>query len=165
MVKAEYGTVCVQRAGKQSDRSYKEFAQFSLKPDCYLKDLVKDDVPDELEWEWSDDSFWDALGCFTAAGWNWKLQVPLPRQSYSFCFFQLLLFFSYCNKLKTYLIKMCHCGCFSLPFCVHRCYSMLCHALAVLARISLLHFTGPVSCINFSELHPLEINVFLFSMG
>lgn len=51
MVKAEYGTICVQRAGKQSDRSYKEFAQFSLKPDCYLKDLVKDDVPDALEWE------------------------------------------------------------------------------------------------------------------
>lgn len=51
MVKAEYRTVCVQRARKQSDRSYKEFAQFSLKPDCHLKDLVKDDVPDELEWE------------------------------------------------------------------------------------------------------------------
>lgn len=51
MFKAEYRTICVQRAGKQSDRSYKEFAQFSLKPDCYLKDLVKDDVPDELEWE------------------------------------------------------------------------------------------------------------------
>lgn len=36
---------------EQSDRSYKEFAQFHLKPDCYLKDLVKVDVPDELEWE------------------------------------------------------------------------------------------------------------------
>lgn len=51
MVEAKYGTVCVQRAGKQSDRCYKKFAQFFLKPDCYLKDLVKDDVPDELEWE------------------------------------------------------------------------------------------------------------------
>lgn len=34
------GTICVQRARKQSDRSYKEFAHFHLKPDCYLKNLV-----------------------------------------------------------------------------------------------------------------------------
>lgn len=127
-------TVCVQRAGKQSERSYNEFAQFHLKPDCYLKDLVKDDVPDELEWEWSDDSFWDALGCFTAAGWSSQLKVPLSRQSYSFCFFHLSLFFLYCNKLKIYLVKMCHRGCFSLPFCVHRCCSMLCHALGCAAK-------------------------------
>lgn len=85
-------TVCVQRAGKQSERSYNEFAQFHLKPDCYLKDLVKDDVPDELEWEWSDDSFWDALGCFTAAGWSLQLKCLCQGKVIPFVSFICLYF-------------------------------------------------------------------------
>lgn len=85
--------------------------------------------------------WWFILGHPGLCRSRWLEFAELPRQSYSFCFFCLwfffFFFFSYCNKSKRCLVKVCSCGCFSLLFCMHKCYCRKTPCLSCVSSVAI----------------------------